>query len=397
MIRVLSISTLFPCAGRSQFGIFVANQMKTVAKLDGIKVTMMNPIGIPPWPLSLRKPYADLKRVPKTSEFDELTVHHRHFRSIPGSGADGNPKRIAAALLPEIRKLHAKQPFDLVDAQFFFPDGPAAAIIARALKLPLSIKARGADIHYWSGRPKARRQILEAAQQAAGLLAVSQALRSDMVALGMPQEWINVHYTGLDHDIFKPFGRADARALLSNVPLDKNPLLVTTGALTARKGQRFVIEALAKLPGVRLALAGGGEDEKQLRSLAAKLRVADRVHFLGVVKHSELPLLLAAADAMVLPSASEGLANAWIEALACGTPLVICDAGGATEVVQDATAGRVVKRNAEAIAAAVSDILAKPVSQQAVASNASRFRWDRNAIALGGHWRRVAGVQAGSR
>ena len=46
-----------------------------------------------------------------------------------------------------------------------------------------------------------------------------------------------------------------------------------------------------------------------------------------------LPALLSAADAMVLPSASEGLANAWIEALACGTPLVITDVGGAREVV----------------------------------------------------------------
>jgi hypothetical protein len=47
----------------------------------------------------------------------------------------------------------------VVDAQFFFPDGPAAAIVARALGLPLTIKARGSDIHYWATRPKALAQI----------------------------------------------------------------------------------------------------------------------------------------------------------------------------------------------------------------------------------------------
>ena len=62
-----------------------------------------------------------------------------------------------------IGHLHAAQPFDLVDAQFFFPEGPAAQIIAKALGLPLTIKARGSDIHYWSTRPRALAQMRAAA------------------------------------------------------------------------------------------------------------------------------------------------------------------------------------------------------------------------------------------
>jgi hypothetical protein len=63
------------------------------------------------------------------------------------------------------------------------------------LGLPLTIKARG-DIHYWSTRPRALAQIRDAARQAAGLLSVSAALKTDMASLDLGEEKIRVHYTG---------------------------------------------------------------------------------------------------------------------------------------------------------------------------------------------------------
>ena len=99
-----------------------------------------------------------------------------------------------------------------------------------------------------------------------------------------------------------------------------------------------------------------------------------------------LPALLSAADAMVLPSASEGLANAWIEALACGTPLIISDVGGAREVVTGPEAGRLVAREAGAIAAAVRELLADPASPEAVAASAARFSWASHAAALASYY-----------
>ncbi len=68
--------------------------------------------------------------------------------------------------------------------------------------------------------------------------------------------------------------------------------------------------------------------EARLRALAVSGGVADRVHFAGSLDHDVMPLILSAADVMVLPTLSEGLANAWVEALACGTPVVTCDVGG---------------------------------------------------------------------
>jgi glycosyltransferase involved in cell wall biosynthesis len=236
--------------------------------------------------------------------------------------------------------------------------------------------------------------MVEAARQAAGMLAVSQALRRDMIALGMPGERITVHYTGLDRERFHSLERRAARALVSALPglgiWSEGPLILTPGALIALKGQRLAIEALARIPGAVLALAGAGADEAALRALADRLGVQERVNFLGQVSHDLLPQLFSAADVVVLPSEREGLANVWIEALACGTPLVIPDVGGAREVVSDAAAGRIVAREPEAIAAAVREILEDPPAQAEVAAHAAAFSWEANAAQLAAFWRRLA-------
>ena len=384
MRRLLSISTLYPATGRPGFGRFVSRQMQALAERGDWEVTVVNPIGMPPVPM---KRYATLKGVPEVQEQGAVTIHHPRFLLIPGLSGPINPALIAHAVLPLAKRLHAEQPFDMIDAQFFYPDGPAAAKVARALEVPLAIKARGSDIHLWGQRSWPRRQMIEAARQSSVLLSVSQALANDMIALGMPADRIKVHYTGLDRSRFRPLERQAARQLVSALPSlqiwSEGRLLLCVGALIAIKGQALAIRAMTLLPDdVRLAIAGTGADETVLKRLVQQLGLESRVHFLGSVEHDILPHLLCAADAMVLPSEREGLANAWIESLACGTPVVIPDIGGAREVLADSSAGRIADRTPEGIAEAVSELLQSPPTQDAVAANAVRFSWEANASAL---------------
>ena len=393
MRRLLSLATLYPNAATPRFGAFVARSLEALAARGDWHVTVINPVPQPPIAFGR---YRALQRAAVDRTERGVTVHRPVFRTIPRLGARFNPRLIARAATPLARKLHAETPFDLVDAQFFYPDGPAAARIASTLHLPLSIKARGADIHYWGQRDDTRRQIVAAGMQASGLLAVSEALARDMAATGLPPEKITLHYTGLDRDRFRPLQhpqlrRRLARELAVGLP-EGAPLLVTVGALIERKGQALVIEALGGLPDDSvLLLVGRGDDERRLRRLAARRGLSRRVHFLGSLDHDLLPLVLSAADAMVLPSESEGLANAWVEALACGTPVVITDAGGAREVVTSPEAGRIVARNPGAIAAAVRDLLDEPPHREAVAAMADRFSWDANAAALADYYERLLG------
>jgi teichuronic acid biosynthesis glycosyltransferase TuaC len=382
--RLLSIATLYPNAHTPRFGTFVARQMEALAARGDWDVTVINPVGTPPFaPQFALGRYAAVAKAAVDGVEHGVTVLRPRFTLIPAVGGPFNPRMICRAVLPLARRLHAAEPFDLVDAQFFYPDGPAAACVARELGLPLAIKARGADISLWGHKPYANRMMRAAANQAAGLLAVSEALADDMAAIGLPRSKIAVHYTGLDHSAFRLLPRGESRARLVELGIpDSGPLIATVGALIPRKGQGFVIEALARLPGTRLALVGKGPDEDVLRALADKLGVAERVHFLGSLDHAMLPLVLSASEAMALPSASEGLANAWVEALACGTPLVITAAGGARELVKDASAGRIVERDSAAIAEAVASLLAAPPDRDAVARAAAPFSWEANAERL---------------
>ena len=384
MRRVLSLATLYPNAANPRFGTFVARSLEALAAREGWDVTVVNPIGVPPLPFGKYRALADAAVDGVEHGVD---VRRPTFPLIPKLGGRLNPGLIVRSVLPLVKHLHAERPFDLVDAQFFYPDGPAAARIAAELGLPFSIKARGADIHYWGSKSYARQAVVDAADKAAGLLAVCGPLADDMAALGMQRDKVTLHYTGLDRDRFRPLQHPGLRQQMSDrlsiaLP-DDEALLVTVGALIPRKGQEFVIRAMTGLDRpAHLLLVGKGEDEAKLRTLAADLGLAERVHFLGLLDHDMLPPVLSAADAMVLPSASEGLANAWVEALACGTPLVITDAGGAREVVTDRAAGLIVERDAEAIRAGIAALLDDPPPREATAAMADRFSWKANGAAL---------------
>lgn len=388
MKHVLSISTLYPNPENPRFGTFVARSLEALAARGDWKVTVVNPIGLPPAPVGR---YRALARLPPHTVEGGVAVHRPRFTLIPRFGAKRNPRAIAKAVLPLAREIEAEDPIDVIDAQFFFPDGPAAAEIAAALGLPLSIKARGSDITYWGGRDHARAAMVDAARSATGLLAVSEALKREMAAIDLPTEKVTIHYTGLDRDRFRPLDHTQLRNQIGrefgfNLP-DNAPLLASVGALITRKGQDRIIAALPDIPGAQMVLVGKGEDEDDYRALARRLEVADRVHFTGSIDHDLLPLILSAADVTVLPTVSEGLANAWVESLACGTPVVTSDVGGAREVIVDEVAGRLLAdRSPQSVAAAVNAVLNDPPDPLAVAARAEKFSWEANAEALAAHY-----------
>ncbi|HYG47589.1 MAG TPA: glycosyltransferase [Allosphingosinicella sp.] len=377
MLRVLTLSTLYPDSARPSFGIFVERQTLALAARDGVEVEVVVPAGLPPWPLAAHPHYRARAKLPARERRWGLTIHRPRFRVWPGLGGTGAARSLAAAVLPLARRLSC----DVIDSEFFWPDGVAAMHLGEALGVPFSIKARGSDVHFWGGRPAAAAQMLEAGRKAGGLLAVSGALKADMAALGMAGDKIRVHYTGIDLERFRPLERAAAKRTLGV----EGPLIVTPGNLVPLKGQRLAIEALRDLPGATLLIAGEGPERPALEALISEFGLAPRARLLGAVPPAAMPELLAAADLMLLPSEREGLANVWIEALACGTPILIADVGGAREVLDRPEAGRLVAREPRAIAAAAREMLASPPDRAEVRRSAERFSWARNGAELHAH------------
>jgi len=256
--------------------------------------------------------------------------------------------------------------------------------LGEALGVPFSVTARGSDIQYWMRRPEVAPQLLAAADASGGLLAVSAALREVMIRFGMPADRIGVHYTGVDHGLFRPLDRREAKAELQ---VD-GPLILTAGALIPGKGQRLAIAAFEEIPDATLILVGDGPDRQPLERLVGERGL--RVRILGNRPHADVARLMAAADVMLLPSRSEGLATVWVEALACGTPVVSTDVGGIREVLDRPEAGAIVPPEPAAIAEAVRRILADPPEQSKVRAASERFTWKANSLALRDHLASVA-------
>jgi glycosyltransferase involved in cell wall biosynthesis len=387
MLRVLTLSTLYPDRDRPVHGTFVERQTQGLAAHPDVELQVVVPRGLPSFPLSKLSRYRDLAALPKTEMWNGLTVHRPRFLHLPKIGARRDSAMMVRVLTPLLRSLRESFPFDVIDAEYFFPDGPTAVALGRQLGVPVSIKARGSDIHLWGKRADTGAQVIAAGQAADGMLAVSAALKADMAALGMPDARINVHYTGVDLDLFKLVDRAEAKAAVGKY----GPLIVALGTLQPRKGHDLVIAALAAIPDAELVIIGAGPDRERLLARASALGVAERVALMGSQSRENVAKWLAAADVMALASASEGLANAWVEALASGTPVVTCDVGGAREIITSQTAGRLVPRDAIAVAAAINAILADPPAREAVRAHAAHFTWEANTAALYAHLRGLVG------
>lgn len=390
------VTTLFPDATRPNFAIFVERSMAALARQPDIGLTIIAPVGIPPWPMSLHPRYRALRALPEVEQWHSMTVHRPRFTLIPRMAAR-NAAAVARAVMPVASALASEGKLDVLQAQFFWPDGPATQAVAHALDIPYSVKARGSDISLWARHGTIAPRIIAAANAADGLLSVAESLKQDMISLGIRGDHNSVHHTGIDPARFRPLDRAEARRRWQVA--DDQRMVLTVGALTRRKGQRLVLDALRQLPDNTLyCLAGGGEDAELLTRTARDAGLADRVRLLGIVGHGDLPSLYAAADVMALASESEGLANVWVEALACGVPLVVADIPPAHDVVVNADCGRIVAPDGHAIAHAIQSVLDDPPGRAALsAATHARFDWDRHGAQLAQHLRGLAADNANNR
>jgi glycosyltransferase involved in cell wall biosynthesis len=177
--------------------------------------------------------------------------------------------------------------------------------------------------------------------------------------------------------MFRP--AEDRDALRAGLGLSGRVLL-SVGHVTKRKGHHLAVEALPHLPGTTLMIAGDGWLEPHLKRMAAELGVADRVRFLGHVDQERLPELYAAADALVLASNREGMANVLLEAMACGTPVIGTAVWGTPEAVCVPEAGVLMReRSAEALVEAAGRLFAAYPDRAATRRYAETFRWERTS------------------
>ncbi|WAC75939.1 glycosyltransferase family 4 protein [Roseateles sp. SL47] len=375
-MKLLTFSTLYPSAQMPSHGIFVETRLRHLVGSGQVTSRVVAPVPWFPFKAERFGEYARFATTPKDEMRHGLAVSHPRFIRLPKVGMSSAPYTLAWTALRAARALQrAGEDFDLIDAHYFYPDGVAAAMVAKALGKPLVITARGTDINLIPAYSFPRKLILRAAAQADAMVTVCAALKDELVHLGADAAKIHVLRNGVDLTLFHPGGRDAARTALGLAP--GRFTLASVGHLIERKGHELVIAALAELPDVDLLIAGAGPEEAALRRRAAELGVTDRVRFLGPLPQSRLREVYVGADALVLASSREGWANVLLEAMACGTPVAASNVWGTPEVVASPEAGELMlQRTAAGVAAAVRALRAAPRDRTATRRYAEQFSWE---------------------
>ncbi|MHB1402060.1 MAG: glycosyltransferase [Thiobacillus sp.] len=385
-IDLVVFSALFPSAARPGAGLFIRERMFRVAQHRPLAVVSPQPWFPGQSLLRLLRP-GYRPQAPALEIQQGIRVYHPRYLSVPGLLRQLDGWSMALASVGLMRKLK-RQGAKLIDAHFTYPDGEAATRLGRWLGLPATITLRGTEVPH-SRNPVLRPQLSRTLKSAARVFAVSESLRRLAIELGAAVERTEVVGNGIDTERFQPVARAAARARFG-LP-GRAKVLISVGGLVERKGMHRVIEVLPALlthhPDLHYLIVGGaspeGDNRAELTAQVARLGLADRVHFLGTLPSDELKWPLSAADVFVLATRNEGWANVFLEAMACGLPVISTDVGGNAEVVCREELGSIVPfGDSAALQQALDAALDKDWDRAAILDYARDNHWDKRVAQL---------------
>ncbi|MDT4332301.1 glycosyltransferase [Methylomonas sp. MED-D] len=385
--RLVVFSSLYPSQVRPNAGVFVRERMRRVAAHCALAV--VSPVPWFPFQGVIRKFKPNYRPQPATYECqDGIDVYFPRFLSLPGLGRRWDGLMMALGSYRTLYRLSRNFGFNLIDAHFAYPDGYAAGWLGRCFHVPVTITLRGTEVPL-SKIASRRARLLAALRRAVRVFSVSESLKRHVVSIGAEADKILVVGNGVDTNVFYPLDKVSTRQSLQlNVDA---PVLISVGGLVDRKGFHRVIEILpallAKHPGLRYLIVGGGSPEgdirQRLEKQVAELGLAEQVRFLGAMPAAALKEVLSAADVFVLATANEGWANVLLEAMACGLPIVTTDVGGNREVVCDDSLGQVVPfGDRDALLKALDAALGRDWDRHAIIAYAAQNAWDQRVAVL---------------
>ncbi|MEL7535607.1 MAG: glycosyltransferase [Pseudomonadota bacterium] len=378
-MRVTTITRVLPTPDDRAAGLFVARRLEAMAAR--CELTVLQPV--PYFPVVRSLPgWAKAPTVPNS----RLAAQPVPMFYVPRILKSLDSYWLRRACQARLAALRDSNRLDILDAHFGYPDGVAVTELAGRLGVPAVVTFRGVEQDYLEQSAIAR-QLAAMLKAVAGCICVSHSLRDVAIQAGADPSRVAVIHNAIDRQMFRPGGRAAARATLGLNVADR--WLISVGNLLSVKRHDVLLRAFAEVravhPTLKLAIAGGVTHEPEtgpaLAALARDLGVADNVRFLGRVPPDQIVTWLRAADLFGLASRREGCCNAILESLATGLPVVATDVGDNRFFIRPGENGALVPANdVSALAAGIRDTL-------------SRADWDRDRISAGldvGQWDSVA-------
>lgn len=345
-MKVLYITMMYPVPKCPQKGVFCHEQVKALKQI-GVEVDVVVPL-----------PFYDKDY--EKSEWDYEGVHIRYIRyfKLPGvRGFENIGKYLYHAL--KRAKIDFDQ-YDILHADAPLPAGDAMRTISQKYGIPLVVHGHGLDVFLEESYKNAKncdkivKTSIRVYQEAAAIVGVSQKVLDQIQKKVDISKKGYVVYNGVDTDEFVPVGHKNRRIEI-----------VSIGNLIPLKGHDYTIQAVKKIVekgkyDIHLTIAGRGEKEAELKTLVEKLELSKYVQFVGYVTYDKIVSLLQNSDVFVLPSYYEALGCVYLEAMACGVPVIGCWGNGIDEIIRNGQDGYLVEgKNVESIVENVEKMLEK--------------------------------------
>lgn len=244
-----------------------------------------------------------------------------------GEQDGGDFERDVDSMVFTIMREHARQPFDLLHAQYGYPTGWATLVAAKRLRLPCIVSIQGGDGHWVGSCCETHREAMCRLLDHAGALLIGGRSFAEEVRerLGTPVERFTIVPGAVDTNRFTPGEE-------TNGPVR----LLYHGRVDRRKGVLDFLEALPDVPGDwRATVSGIGPDVDAAHALADGLDLQDRVTFTGYAEYEHVPDLYRQHDVFVSPTYAEGFSNTILEAMASGHAVLSCRAVGVVDCLRD--------------------------------------------------------------
>jgi len=363
--------------------VFFANDFPPVT--SGIATAFLNLcLRLPPERILVIAP-----RLPGDREVDAgLPFPVRRIRIPTGEGRAPKLLKTGITLLHALKMAALERPSRLHCGQVL-SSGVAGWVCQRRFGIPYVVYVYGSESVRWGGGVTGR-LMRRALQGCCRVVTNSDATSAEFRSFGVPEEKLTRVYPGVDPGRFRP-GPKDPD-LLRRYDLTGKRVILTVARLDQRKGHDAVLRALATLPDAVYLIVGRGREEARLRALASACGVADRVRFAGFVPDADLAAVYNLCDVFAMPNRMtegtaltgdiEGFGISFVEAGACGKPVVAGRSGGAVEAVVDGQTGLLVDPHSDReVAEALRRLLKDPAEARRLGEAGRRraetlFDWE---------------------
>lgn len=345
--KILVLSHMYPTKSNPVYGLFVHDQIKELQR-QGCEIRVIKPVPLAPFPLPyMSRKWWEYAETETEALLDGVQVYYPRYLLLPRDILfDFSGFLVYRGIRKLVARLSSQFKFDIIHAHVALPAGYAGLVLKKSYRnCKLVVTIHGQDLLLTVNRFLGFKFIKRVFAAADRIITVSSRLKRETEQrLGFEEKTIVIS-NGISPE--KIERAKEDSSNLGRCVESAGDLVISVSNLIASKGIDLNIKAIAKLadsyPSLSYLVVGEGPEKQKLEKLVAKLNLGERIVFTGQLPHGEALKKVAGADVFSLPSWKEGFGVVYLEAMACGKPVIACRGEGIEDVIEDGVNGILVE------------------------------------------------------